>query len=245
MEIIVSNLNIGFQTCKHNHLKIEEEIQLALNNGLNYFDIFFDGFSPDDVSDSQIDKILELKKEGINYTIHSAIADYKEYPKFMDRIIDFSNKIGALTFTIHFDKLSYETIDKILSKLSTNTKLSIENTIPDKNYIYEKNYLEFIKEASKRFKNIYSTFDIGHCFINKYDITEYITKIIDFTQISTFHLHNNDGITDTHNCLNKGNIDVKKIMEFLKSKNLYSIFIIEHWQDNFLSLKYIIQISTD
>ena len=91
----------------------------------------------------------------------------------------------------------------------------------------------------KKIKNkypVYSTFDIGHSFINGENIIEQfkILKENNIT-ISTLHIHNNNGESDSHLSIDKGIINYKEIINYILGSNLNPIFIIEHWRDNLIS----------
>ncbi|HOJ64249.1 MAG TPA: sugar phosphate isomerase/epimerase [Spirochaetota bacterium] len=234
---------IGFQTCKHIHLSFLDQFRYAEQNNVPHFDIFFDDFLPSRFSDNEISFIKEMIKKNISFSIHSPIDNYAYYHEFLDGVIDFTNEINAFSITFHFDKISFKTIEAILKRLNKNIKLSIENTIPDYSYLYSKNYLEFIKELNSHFKDIYLTFDAGHCFVNKYNPYDYLKYLIDSNiKISTFHFHNNNGDEDSHHYLKNGKIDFKGIASLIKNLNYDFVIIIEHWHYNLDSYNYLLEI---
>ena len=230
-------MKIAFQTSKYNNTSLIEEVKTAKKNRLDYFDIFFDTWSPEDLTDCEKKYITTCKKEGMIFSIHLPIIDYSKVDENFKSYIEFINEIIPYSVTIHFNTLSYSTIEYFLASINSKVFFSIENTIPDKNFLYESDYLTFMKEVSSKY-NVYSTFDIGHCVVNKYDLIQYFNSIIDSDiRISTFHIHDNDGIQDMHKALGEGTISYKKLFNEYKKTNLDSLFIIEHWTNNCMSLQ--------
>jgi len=234
---------IGFQTCKHIHLSFLEQFKFAESNNISHFDIFFDGFLPSRFTKKDIDQINNMLKKDITFSVHTPIDNYAYYHDFLNSVINFSNKINAFSITFHFDKLSFKTIENILKKINNNVRLSIENTIPDFSHLYSKNYLEFIKEVKEKFNNIYLTFDVGHCFVNKYNPYDYLKYFIDNNiKISTFHFHNNDGDNDSHYEIRQGKINFKEIVSLIKNLTYDFVIIFEHWHHNLESYKYLTEL---
>lgn len=229
---------IAFQSSKYNGLSLTEEINFTLKNNLKHFDIFFDRFIPNDLTLAEFLFIQRIAKK-INFSIHAPIVNYKTFNDTLNDVIVFCNKIKPYSLTIHFNYLTNQTISEILKKLNSYTKLSIENTIPNLNQIYSIDYEQFIEEYLNN-KNIYLTFDIGHYFITNNNPNCFIQKYIN--KISTIHIHNNDGIHDTHSVLNNGKIKYISLLKKLKQLNYSGLFIIEHWNDNLVSANIIKQI---
>ncbi|HOV13976.1 MAG TPA: TIM barrel protein, partial [Spirochaetota bacterium] len=201
------------------------------------FDLFFDEFLPSDLTDTEIEKIFYLKKNGFLFTLHYPIYDYSVKNSFIEELVDFSNKLEPLTVTIHFNKLTEDVLEFMLINLKKTIKLSIENVVDNINKYYDTDYLEFMKK-NKKIYNIYSTFDIGHSFINNEDIITQFEKLNKpGVEISTMHIHNNDGVNDSHLSLDKGVINYKEIIAYIKEKKLNPIFVIEHWNDNLITLR--------
>lgn len=90
-------------------------------------------------------------------------------------------------------------------------KLCIEND-PDK-----PNLLQFGKEADNLFEMINEigedvgiTLDVGHANTSKTSIFEFIKTFKDM--IGVIHLHDNDGIMDSHLPIGRGNINFKEVL---------------------------------
>lgn len=226
---------IGFQTSRYNGLSLDAELNFAFKNKVGYFEFFFDGFLPQDLKKNEINAIKKFSKNFI-YTVHCPIASYFDYPIFLDAIIDFSFKIEAKIITIHFDKLSIGTAEKIYGKLDDKIIFSIENTTVDFNNIHKLTYLNFMNTATKNLK-LAATFDAGHALLSSGNYIAFLNSLLENSiSISEIHAHNNDGKADNHSQLNCGIIDFKKIFLLLNNKGLTVPFIIEHWQNNTSSL---------
>lgn len=223
---------IGFQSSRYNNRTLSDELEFTLNNEINCFDLFFDGFLPHDLKKEEIDKIIKLKETGFVFTFHFPIADYSEKGEFIDELINFSNLILPSTLTIHFDRLKEEILAYIVKRLNNSIKVSIENTTQRYNIYHNLDYLNLMRELNKRY-SIYSTFDIGHCFINRENVIEQIDLLKkNNIMISTLHIHSNDGEKDMHLSIDKGIIDYPEIIKHIINNKLNPIFIIEHWEDN-------------
>lgn len=230
-------MKIGFQTSKHNNLSLSEESAYTKGKA-DLFDIFFDDYTVSDISEKDIKEIINLKKSGISVTTHLPIADYFEISDSYIQYIDFINRISPKTATIHFDRLSYEVIEYFISRIKSDTLLSIENTIPDYNKKYGTDYYSFMKEVSQKF-NISATIDVGHAMVNKTEPLYLLEELNRLNiKISTVHLHDNDGIKDTHLPPGKGIIKFKDFFNSLKKLNIEPLMIIEHWNDNAEALNY-------
>lgn len=236
-------MRIGFQTCKYIRLSFLEQFKFAVKNNISHFDIFFDNFLPSRFTKEEIGYLHNMKEKNISFSVHTPIDNYAYYHEFLDSIIDFSNNIQAFSLTFHFDKLSFKTIEKILQKIDKKVKFSIENTIPDFSPLYSKNYLEFIKDVNSKFNNIYLTFDVAHCFVNKYNPYDYLKYLIESDiKISTFHFHNNNGDEDSHNEIKNGKINFKDIIPLIKCLTYDFVIILEHWHNNIISYNYLIEL---
>ena len=230
----MDNYIIAFQSSRYNGLSLLDELEFTVKSGLKCFDLFFDGFLPSDLTEKEIERVFKLKKEEFFFTLHFPIRHYKEVDSDLEELISFTNKLLPLTVTIHFDKITESVIDYIFGKIDKRVKISFENMTVDINKYSNLDYLNFTKMVKKRY-NTYSTFDIGHSFINNKDTTSYLKKILNIVEISTIHIHNNDGIEDSHLSLDKGIIDYTKIVNFIKEQKLDPVFVIEHWDNNLKS----------
>ncbi|MCR5387501.1 MAG: hypothetical protein K6E69_10315 [Treponema sp.] len=229
-------IKFGFQSSKYNSMTLEQELDFASNNKIDFFDVFFDGFTPNDI------KTVELPDE---YTFHLPIGFAELTSESQKEYFDYINEKKPVNITIHFCELTYETLEYICTQVP-DTKVCIENTTPDVHKTYNINYIEFMKKAKeladeKGFK-IYSTFDTGHAKINGFDAVEYAKKIFDLgIDIITLHLHDNDGKNDSHWAAGSvyNGINFGDVLDLFKKLKYDVNAVIEHWNNNYNALEYL------
>lgn len=253
-------MKYGFQSSAYNQLTLTEELQYAEKCNCNFFDIFFDGYFPKDLTQKDYNTIMELQKKGMEYTIHYPIKWHNIPQVIKNDIFDFTKFVNAKTITIHFNEVTIEDISEILNFLNNNsskTKLCIENTIPNETNYYlingtKMSYVEFLGLLNNS-NNIYCTLDIGHSFVTSaeknndgsLDISKTTENQISFIneilnqniQIATIHAHDNDGLKDGHCVVGSKLINFSRIFSLLKDKKQNPYIVIEHWNDNYSSLK--------
>lgn len=238
-------MKIGFQSSAYNGLSLFEELKFARDNHVDFFDIFFDGYLPHDISEEEYHLITEFKNDGFDFTVHLPINIDKCSESELKELSDFVQRVGPVTSTVHFNKLKWDLLEKLILLFGKNTKLCIENTIPDLNPFYNSDYLSFMNEVCKKF-DVYSTFDTGHCNVNitaknQKDcgkIALYAKALLDSgVKILTVHNHDNLGDKDSHGFVGSGVINFDDFYSVLKNANQNPMLVIEHWNDNQKSLK--------
>lgn len=238
-------MKIGFQSSAYNNLTLLEELKFAWQNKADFFDVFFDGFMPDDVSPEEYDFINQLKCEGFDFTVHLPIEIHKCTEEQLNELSIFVEKIKPVTATVHFDKLNWAFLEKLLSLFGKNTKLCIENTIPDNNPFLNCDYFSFMAETCKKYE-VFSTFDTGHCNVNLTAQNNSSSGSIEVfaagllqngVQIATVHNHDNFGDKDSHLAVGDGIIDFSNFYKTLKTANQQPMLVIEHWNNNTKSLE--------
>jgi sugar phosphate isomerase/epimerase len=159
-------------------------------------------------------------------TEHSKAKDTIEYEASMNyfkKTLELSKMLNSKYIVFHHNNCIVKESEKNeliinstnnlleLNKLANdyNTKIVVENcgVISNKNVLF--NEKEFIELALKIDNDI--LIDIGHAYINGWDIEYIINKLKH--KITSYHLHNNEGVLDSHNRLNHGNIN---ILDFIK-----------------------------
>ena len=231
-------LNISLQTSIHSKLSFSKELDFIRKKHINSFDVFFDKSLPSDLSECDIKKLLDQKALGVQFTVHAPIEDYRGHKPFFSELITFCRLVSAYSLTIHFDQLSEASIAYFIEHLG-ETKLSIENTIPDINEITGKNYLSSMQEFRQKF-NVFSTLDFGHAFVNGHEPLSYMKQLESKeVPISTFHCHNNEGKKDSHNTLQNGFINFELLIRYIKQNYPTSVLIIERWEDDLASFNYL------
>ncbi len=233
-------MNIGLQSSIYNNLSIVQEISFTIAQNIGYFDIFFDNWSPLDLTLEELDFITKCGREGLKFSVHLPIDDYSKInKKKIKPYTDFIKTINPYSVTIHFNHLSIEVLDYLLFELKGISTLSIENTVPDIHKIYNMSFLDFLKFLGNK-GGLAVTLDTGHSFVNKFKPHEYLHAITEMgIKVSTVHLHDNLGDKDNHLPLGKGSIDFITLFNKFNKLETNPLFIIEHWDENLTSLDYI------
>lgn len=246
-------MKIGLQSSRYDDLSLFQELTFAKINKADFFDIFFDGFMPSDITPEEFALIKEMKKEGFTFTVHLPIAVDECSEKDLLSLADFAAVINPETVTVHFDKLTWNLLEKLISLFSAETKLCIENTIPDNNSHYNLCYLEFMKKAVEKYY-VFSTFDTGHCNVNQTTLYKSSSGNIALfaemllkngIKIATVHNHDNAGASDAHGYIGSGNINFNSFYKLLSEHNQTPMLVIEHWNNNIKSLENLKKILND
>lgn len=230
-------MKIGFQTSKYNGLTLEDELNFAINENADFFDIFFDEWLPCQITQSELRLINKLKTKNFPFTVHLPISTPKLPENDLHSLIHFVNELKPATTTIHFDKLTFDLLKYISDNTKGSTIICVENTIPDMNGIYNKKYFGFMKDAVK-IAPVQATFDTGHCHANHYDLIRTVDELCDNgINIATVHAHDNDGTRDAHGAIGSGTIDFSSFFKQLNEKKQNPFVVIEHWTNNLTSFK--------
>lgn len=230
-------MKIGFQTSKYNGLTLEEELNFAICQNVDFFDIFFDEWLPNQITAAEYQLINKLKTEKFPFTVHLPISTPKLSANDLNSLINFVQELKPSTTTVHFDKLTLDLLKYIRDNTKDSTIICIENTIPDMNGIYNEKYLDFMKKAAK-IAPVQATFDTGHCHANHYDLIQTVNELCDNEiNIATVHAHDNDGTRDAHDTIGNGTIDFRSFFKCLTERKQNPLIVIEHWTDNITSFK--------
>lgn len=245
-------MKLGLQSSIYNGLQLKDEINTALGQRVNAFDIFFDNWSPSEISDETYELLNSLKDSNeFHFTIHLPInffeLSYSEHQTFYS----FIEYLKPKTITVHYNTLSYDLLKDLVNIAFDNgAQLSVENTIPNTHKIYGIDYLAYMIEAKKSLeytesKQAFSaTVDTGHSFVNGISPDFYVRELSKHEiSIATVHLHDNDGSADLHQPLGAGKIDFYSFFKELKEKNQNPYLIIEHWSDFNRSIDFMYNIS--
>ncbi len=234
---------ISFQTSAYDYLSFAQEISFAIEHNVPAFEIFFDGWMPNDITETERNLLKQAAANGMKFSVHSPLRNYLTEQDIKDimPVIKFCREWEACLMTVHFDRLSPEMIPVLHSALG-EVKLSIENTIPDENAVTGQKYPEFITEMSRLYP-IYATADIGHAVVNGYEPTTFLTTLLqNGVNIDCFHIHNNDGLHDQHRDITDGVIDYDKLLTFIFEHQIFAHFVTEHWGGNVKSADFFTQI---
>ncbi len=229
---------IAFQSSRYNGIDFYDELDFTVKSGVECFDIFFDGYTYDDIDIKKLNDYRE--RFHLTYTVHAPISDYFSADENVDKLIKFVNSLKPYSVTVHFNKLSYEVFDFLSDNIDKSVFIAVENTIPDKNVIYNNNYIDFMQTLSKKHPDISATFDIGHCWVNKFDPVEYVNRLINYRiNIPIMHVHDNNGNEDSHTTPGSGTINFDSFFINYKKAGMKTVFVIEHWQNNRDTLEFL------
>ena len=145
----------------------------------------------------------------------------KYKPKYM--VLHSNEALINVEITEELKKRILEKIDKIV-KLGKkyDIEVAVENVGLNKSMIFsQEEYENIILE-----NNYAALIDIGHAFINNWDIYSLIKKLKN--NIIGFHLHNNDGKYDQHKSIGEGNIDYNMVIEYIKKETSNAIIVLEY-----------------
>ena len=186
-----------------------------------------------------------LESYSLKYTIHAPfmdvnIATLQDKSRLnsisqMKNSIDLANEINAEAVVVHPGLASflakkyflddvYKAADDAISKINDySNDLGVMTTVenmPDFDAMIYTN----INDLNDLLVNLDMgmTLDIGHANHVGYSADEMI-----FDSIKHIHIHDNLGDDDTHLPLGEGNIELKRVVETLESKNYDGIYIIE------------------
>lgn len=162
----------------------------------------------------------EWKKTLVSYEESFKIAA-KYNPKFM---VLHSNE------WIPNDEITLELKEKILKKIDTLVELGkkysievvVENVGVKRTLVYSQDEYENII-----LKNNYkSLIDIGHAYVNSWDIEGLIKRLKE--NILGYHFHNNDGNSDQHQPISKGKINYFEILKIIEKYTPDATIVLEY-----------------
>lgn len=166
-----------------------------------------------------------LTEESWNDTLKSYEESFKivaKYnPKFM--VLHSNEWIPDNNIT----SLLKEKILEKISKLVTlgkkyNINVVVENVGIRQTMVYgQEEYEEIILK-----NNYKSLIDIGHAFVNSWDIENLIKKLKN--NILGYHFHNNDGNFDQHQPISKGKINYFEILKWVKEYTPDATIVLEY-----------------
>lgn len=162
---------------------------------------------------------LEIKQVHLDYKISNLICskDSNEYFDYLENKIKESIRYSIPLLVVHASKGDNP---PLIDSINLNKLKDLANKYPNTVICFENvrvnDNLE--KILNLNIKNLKMCYDLGHahCYNNEFDL---LTKYKD--NIICAHLHNNTG-NDSHFKLSEGDIDYKRIIEFLKETNVIS-----------------------
>lgn len=169
--------------------------------------------------------LADLTEESWKKTLYSYEESLKIIEKYKPSFLVLHTNEGIPSKIID-DDLKTSIIKKIdyLIKLGKkyNVNIVVENVGIRENMIFSQDeYEELILE-----NNYKCLIDIGHAFLNEWNIENCIRRLKN--HILGFHFHNNDGIFDSHETIFNGKIDYKKIVEYVKRYTPTAKIVLEY-----------------
>ncbi|MDU1910763.1 sugar phosphate isomerase/epimerase [Fusobacterium sp.] len=169
--------------------------------------------------------LADMSKDSWKKTLYSYEESLKLSKKYNPHFMVLHSNEGILS-----QKIDKELRNKISQKINLLVKLGnkydidivIENVGIGKNMIFsQKEYENMI------LKNNYKCLiDVGHAYLNKWDINELVKKLKN--NILGFHFHNNNGIHDEHKPIFNGKFDYFPLIELIKTYTPTANIVLEY-----------------
>lgn len=178
------------------------------------------------------EKQMEIIKNAINY--YKNEADIRKFNLHLDQGVYFTLPDGKAYIFEKYEQKYSEAIDRSFRDLSDfASRVGVE--------IYFENtkitgFIAKSFEKVKGYDNLYCTLDVGHNAKDGYLAEDVLMRMPDM--IRHMHIHDFDGKKD-HKELGSGLIDVKKYLEFCRSKNIYAVIEIKRMQELVNSIEYL------
>lgn len=229
-----------------NRQDILSDLDFAIKNGFDCYEIQGLGVKFD-LEPKIIKQAKEICSNHISLNLHaiqflplcSLIPEVSEGAlRVLKREIILANKLGVKRITIHSGNKempkremavnkNFEILIKNLKEVvkfgeNYGIKIGLENLASERALCRERNDLLRVINSVKGLK---ITFDIGHANLTNVKPIDYFRKIKDF--VINIHIHDNDGKSDQHEAIGKGNINFKEFLKECKNSNYYGPFILE------------------
>lgn len=169
--------------------------------------------------------LADMTKDSWEKTLNSYEESFKLSKKYNPSFMVLHSNEG-----IPSQKIDEELKNKISEKIDSLVKLGIkydidvviENVGIGKNMVFsQEEYEEMI------LKNNYKCLiDIGHAYLNRWNINELIKKLKN--NILGYHFHNNNGLHDEHKPISHGKINYLDIVELIKTYTPSANIVLEY-----------------
>lgn len=216
--------------------EVEENVDKLIGQGAENIELMLDGAGWDGFPRRKKELASMLGKKGIGYSVHVPVWDVNltsECSYIRDAVLEsykesivFAAMLDARHVVLHpgfrsDPHFSAETgrkraraaIEELLEFNRDYRQLLLVENIgsPSASIFSQAEYADFLSGLSGEVGYIV---DIGHAFLNGWDIPSLLGGIKD--RLFALHLHDNDGRRDAHLPLGEGVIDWKKIFTALK-----------------------------
>lgn len=184
--------------------------------------------------DSEEEGCTENKKEE-GLPANKAVR-YKRTMEMMQKTIEYGRYLKSRYFVYHHNnchvlpenkeemiRISCENF-RIIEKMAKNTPVVVENAgvLQRNNMLFDQD--EFV-ELCKR-ENYKVLIDIGHAHANGWELGKVMEDLKD--RIVAYHLHNNDGIHDSHRRIHDGTLDFEKFLSDYKRLTYGADLVLEY-----------------
>lgn len=169
--------------------------------------------------------MADLSSNSWEKTLYSYTESFKMASKYNPKFMVLHTNEG-IPGKIIDDNLKIEILNQVANIVNEGKKYGIDVVIENvgirENMVFSQNeYEEFI------LKNKYKCLiDIGHAYLNEWNIESLIKKLKN--NILGFHFHNNDGLYDRHDPISSGKIDYSKIIKLVKENVPTGVIVLEY-----------------
>ena len=222
-----------------------EFIEMYQNLGLEYLEVQLEPpFLPSDMNDQQKQNFKDtIASSNLTHTMHAPyddvnLASLKEPIRrasleIMKDCVDFSMDVGSTILVIHagfcptnliarhedaIQRFRASLLELAMYAHDRSVKIGVENKqvgIDREIILYPDEHLEIIQEYHDL--DVGAVIDIGHANTADIDLPQYVKKLLPY--LIEIHLHDNDGINDSHIGLGEGTANIEGVIDILlKSK---------------------------
>ena len=220
----------------------EDTMEFLRENSVENLEFFIEPL--DSESLAKVQKILdnyrfkEISFHGPFRKCNLAVMDEKEWENTVysyEESFKIGGKYNPRYYVLHTNEGVDKTIPHLKEKISEKIEklhklaekygatLAVENVgLKEKNVFDQKDYEELILKNNYR-----ALIDVGHAFVNGWDIEGLIERLGE--NIIGYHFHNNDGKEDWHRPIGEGDIDYKKICSAVKKYSPEAAIVLEYY----------------
>ncbi|HPZ09767.1 MAG TPA: sugar phosphate isomerase/epimerase, partial [Candidatus Eremiobacteraeota bacterium] len=162
----------GLQSCKHNNLLLEEEIDFCIRKGFKVFEILFDGFWPWDIKSPLRQRIKEISQQkDLTLQVHGPIERREPWEEVLKETLEFTSEIGSKLITLHPQMKDIDIYGNIFSLAEEEgIFIGLEN-YKEGQIIHSPSDMEKICHFFSDYSNMGITFDPGHANLLTHPVT--------------------------------------------------------------------------
>lgn len=166
-------------------------------------------------------RLTDMTEKGWNDVIYSYVESFKMAKEF-----------NASLMVLHSNERLSGPVDKVIIEKRIKeivnlgkeygVEVLVENVGIKENMIFDQDSYESLILDN----NYSSLIDIGHAFLNNWDIEGLINRLKN--NIKAFHFHNNDGSSDQHKAISNGKINYNHITEIYRKYTPNANIVLEY-----------------